>query len=90
MNGNPEHHVELAGRSRRLAWTCADWGRMLAGSSIIVLIGGSWLLGGEGGRWLLGLALWVGVQQVATTLIGWCPLHRLLRRCGVPDPSLAD
>lgn len=72
----------LSGHPADAAWTTDRWGRVLAGSGVVLCLTGYWATGAS---WLALLALGLGVEQVVTALVGWCPFHQMMRRLGIPD-----
>jgi hypothetical protein len=67
----------------RRAWTTDRWGRLLGGGSIAVCLAASFLRLDPLTPVILAecIAVWLAVSA----LIGWCPIHEVLKRLGIPD-----
>jgi hypothetical protein len=72
----------------RQVWTADRFGRLLAGGSIFLCLTAAWALRSSDGPDALALALLaalIGLEQVVTALIGWCPFHQMMKRMGIKD-----
>jgi SAM-dependent methyltransferase len=72
----------------RTAWTADRYGRLIAGASVFICAAaGCWLWQHQSALWpgLVLVAALIGLEQIVTALVGWCPFHQMMKRMGIPD-----